>query len=736
MNFMKPEKNLSFTATGNDQSTRPEVSKDTVMQQACSGTHVDQSLSDIRECISTIKLKSEVSEHETSAKSQNPHVSTSRECCFTFTLNEHSRKSNRSVFTAYGELNENIYSVLSANEHFSEWMENHFKKNITVYEEKTIDGYVNLGMPLRCLPRGSHFKITSGQRKSNQEEDDLILRECENPNIECILFHIVAVGKNIKKILKIKELHEKGTVLCIYALKGETIKEALCKDGRFRSDLDTFEWKLMEGHKKIHGKQSMVDEVSGKVLELDISKRPGGTRKKIKQKDEDATDEIGPWDSIQSKSKVHEPEEDGETEDGEHNREKILTPQSLGHDIEDKTHQTTSQTKRHYNNSCFKNRKGKNPNIRQLPHLGMQYAINWDLQREAANLRVKNLQLLSKVMMNQYPHFNEEALRMQKYFGEEQKRMQLRTFEQFNLYKEYFGKVTENSTSVAICERLVRLSKSVGFMKWDNNGNAGSATCFVINNGFIFTCRHVLHLMVGEGTAPQFWPYIISQRAKVTFTYKEFCSIDADWFSMEPSFIMVSDGTLDYAILKLRENGNGFPPGLCGQVSPQPYSDLLYLIGHSEGQIKKIDGCAVISLEQRLERYPDCHQDGVAGPCAATDNARPMFTQRSFLSEVWSTDILSYDTCFSSGASGSPVFDASGKLVAMHSFGHFYKCAGEAYPIIEFGYSMNSILYDIKQKNESLYKLLMEEKNENHHEDKDNKQELLHQYHQIEPMEL
>ncbi|XP_023988870.1 serine protease FAM111B [Physeter macrocephalus] len=709
MNFMKPEENTSFTATGNDQSTRPEVSKDTVMQQACSGTPVDQSLCDIRECNSTIKLKSEVSEHETSAKSQNPHVSTSRDCCFTFTLNEHSRKSDRSEFTACGELNENIYSVLSANDHFSEWMENHFKKNIIVYEEKTIKGYVNLGMPLRCLPRDSHLKITSSQRKSNQEEDDLILRQCENPNIECILFHIVAIGKNIKKILKIKELHEKGTTLCIYALKGETIKEALCKDGRFRSDLDTFEWKLMEGHKKIHGKQSMVDAVSGKVLELDIFKRSfvrKGTHKKLKQKDENATDETGPWDSIQSKSKVHEPEKDGETEDGEHNREKILTPQSLGHDIEDKTHQTTSKTKCHYNYSCFKNLKGENPNIRQRPHLGMQCAINWDLQREAANLWVKNLQVLSKAMMHRYPHFN-VALQIFEYLGEEQKRMQLPMFKQFEVYKKHFGKVTENSTSVAICERLVHLSKSVGFMKWDNNGNKGNATCFVINNGFIFTCRHVLHLMVGEGTHPDLWPCIISKCAKVTFTYKEFYPVDADWFSMEPCY-MVSDETLDYAILKLRENGNGFPPGLCGQVSPQPSSGLLYLIGHPEGQIKKIDGCAVVSLEQRLKRYTDHHQDGVAGPYADTYNACPMFTQRSFQSEVWNTDTLSYDTCFSSGSSGSPVFNASGNLVAMHSFGHFYKRGDEVYAFIEFGYSMDSILCDIKQNNEHLYKLLTE----------------------------
>ena len=112
-----------------------------------------------------------------------------------------------------------------------------------------------------------------------------------------------------------------------------------------------------------------------------------------------------------------------------------------------------------------------------------------------------------------------------------------------------------------------------------------------------------------------------------------------------------------------------------------------------------------------------------------------MFTQRSFLSEVWSTNTLSYDTYFSSGSSGSPVFNASGRLVAMHCFGHFYNRVNKPYALIEFGYSMESILCDIKQKDENLYKSLQEEKNESHNEEKDNKQELSLQENQVESMQ-
>ncbi|KAL2806034.1 serine protease FAM111B isoform b [Daubentonia madagascariensis] len=697
------------------------------MKQPYADTPVDLCLSDVRECSSTCKLKSEVNKRETALEIQNPNLNTNKECCFTFTLYETSRKFDRSVFTAYGEPNENIYSALRANDHFNEKMENHFNKDIIVYEEKKIKGYINLGMPLKCLPRDSHFNITLGQRKSNQKEDGQILRPCENPNIECILFHVVAVGKTIKKIVKIKKLHEKGSTLCVYALKGETIKEALCKDGRFWSDLEELKWNLLEGHNKIYGKGSVVDEVAGKVLEMGICRKTCGKKgEKIKQ-NENASDEINPCGLTQSKKKVQEPEKDGETKDVEHSREKILPPQSLGYDIEGKTHRTISRVRRYYNNSF-----GRNLTVRQRPRLGKQYAINLCIQKEETDL-LKDLQILDEDIMRQYPNFKEEARSMRRYFQKEQKRKNLLMSQQFDIYKKYFGKVNMDSIPVAISEKLDYHSKSVGFMKWDNNGNTGNATCFVFNHGYIFTCRHVISLIVGKGTDPRLWPDTISECTKVTFTYKEFCPSSDDWLSIEPWF-QVSDETLDYAILKLKENGNAFPPGLFGQISPQPSIGVVYVIGHPQGQIKQTDRCAVISPSERLERYIEYH-NALVEPHATTGDVCPVFTKRSFQSRAWDRNTVSYDTCFTEGSSGSPVFNASGKLVAMHAFGDFYKRVDKICAIIEFGYSMDSILRNIKEKNESLYKLLNEEKNANCNEEKNNQQDSPLHDHQIEPME-
>ncbi|XP_066107687.1 serine protease FAM111B-like [Saccopteryx bilineata] len=735
MNPVEREENQSLRATENDQSTRPEVSKGTLVKQMCPDAPVDRS-SDISEGTSAIKLKCGVSGGRASLKSQNPSSSNSEKHFFTFTFNERSRKSGHSVFTAHGRPNESIYSALRANDIFRERMKNPYNKDILVLEEKTVEGYINLGMPLKCLPTGSHLKISLGQIKKNTEEGQ-ILRHCENPNKEIILFHVVAVGKTIKRIVKISELHEKGRTLCIYAMKGETVKEALCDDGRFRPDLDELEWKLIENYKNVHGKQSPVEEVSGKVLELDISKSSSPrkrTHKKTEQDSGNVTGEMGPQDPISDPSQIrdHEPERDGEAEDVEQNLGNALPPQRLGHDIEGKKRRTKREIKNHYDRSR-KHGKGYLRN-RPRPPLLIESALHRDIQTEATKCCLKSCKILDKIIMQKYLHFSEDALWMRNYFREEQRRTQLPPFQQFNIYKEYFAKETKTSTSVATCELRTHLSNSVGFISWNSNGNTGSATCFVFNHGYIFTCRHVVLMIVGEGTNPHLWPDIISKCATVTFTYKTFRPPAEEWFSIEP-WCEVSDGALDYAILKLRNNGNGFPPGLFRHVSTLPTRGVLCLIGHPDGQVKEIDECVVISLKERLERYAEHQQPVVFEQNAATYETVSLFTPRSFSQEAWSTDTLTYDTCFSSGASGSPVFDASGSVVAMHSFGHFYIRGRKQYAIIEFGYSMDLILFDLKQKDGALYQLLSEEKKETIIQEKNNKQDSLLQHSQMEPME-
>lgn len=64
-------------------------------------------------------------------------------------------------------------------------------------------------------------------------------------------------------------------------------------------------------------------------------------------------------------------------------------------------------------------------------------------------------------------------------------------------------------------------------------------------------------------------------------------------FFVEPWF-EISDYIIDYAVLKLKKNGQE-PAGLYNGIAPVPSSGLIYIIGHPDVKLKLSDGCVVIS---------------------------------------------------------------------------------------------------------------------------------------------
>lgn len=179
--------------------------------------------------------------------------------------------------------------------------------------------------------------------------------------------------------------------------------------------------------------------------------------------------------------------------------------------IEDKKHQTISKIKNRYHKNHKRNYRKQISLIRQRPRLGMQSAINWDIQEKTTDPWLKNCKMLGKVIIQQYQNFKEDTLWMRNYFQEGQKRTKLSPSQQFNMYEKRFAKATKNSTTAAMYESRIQRSKSVGHIFWNNNGNTGNIACFVFNDGYIFTCQHVVDIMMGEGTDPRLWPDIINK---------------------------------------------------------------------------------------------------------------------------------------------------------------------------------------------------------------------------------
>ncbi|XP_064220933.1 serine protease FAM111A-like [Aotus nancymaae] len=452
-------------------------------------------------------------------------------------------------------------------------------------------------MPLSCFPERCRVFITFYKSKSKQKENKKVFFRRDKASTDCVKFyiHAIGIGKYKRKIVKCGKLHKKGYKLCVYAYKGETIKDALCKDSRFRSFLENDDWKLIENHDSILENTQLVDQLEDRLFQVEVEKRMGPS-------------EAGP--------------------------------------------QNPESEKR---NTC----------------------------------------VLREQIMSQYPSLKRESEKIRENFKKKMKGKNGKTL--FNLHRKTFGKVTKNSYSVKVLKLLAHLSDSVGHLFWDG-ATAGCATCFVFKGLFILTCQHVINLIVGKGIEPSKWADIIGQCVRVTFRYEEPQEKEMNCFSVEPWYEIYNE-ELDYVVLKLKENGQQVPMELYNGIASVPLSGLIHIIGHPYGEKKQTDACVVIPQDQRANKC----QERIQAKEAESPEYVHMYTQRSFQKIVHNPDVITYDTQFFFGASGSPVFDSKGSLVAMHAAGFAYDYQNESRSIIEFGSTMESILYDIKLRYKPWY---------------------------------
>ncbi|XP_036034319.1 protein FAM111A-like [Onychomys torridus] len=318
-----------------------------------------------------------------------------------------------------------------------------------------------------------------------------------------------------------------------------------------------------------------------------------------------------------------------------------------------------------------------------------------------SELEDRNFSQLKGYIVNLYPTLTAEREKMRAYIKEESENSKERSL--FKAHRRKFRELTKSSTPSKVFRLLSQFIDSTGLIVWDNNGKRGSATCFVFRGLYIFTCRHILNDIVGEGIEPLQCPDLISQRVRVTFDDED-CGEPASnfnsYFCIEP-WLGIADETLDYAVLKLKKNGQHVPAGLYNGIAVVHPRELTYMIGYPKGQ-RVIEGCTGIPQGISREKNQQC----VLGTEAAGHNHslkyHHMYTQRSFQEIFDNPDDFTYNT-FYCGSSGSPVFDCNGSLVAMHTTGFVCEFERGVYNIIEFGTRMESILDDIKKKDEIWY---------------------------------
>ncbi|XP_062950091.1 serine protease FAM111A [Cynocephalus volans] len=517
------------------------------------------------------------------------------------TLDVNHRKTGDRLYVLTHSEKDSLYVALNTLKAVKEEIKTQQGKEMLVYGVEGIEGYLNLGMPLSCFPESCHVTVTFYQSKDEQIENNQVFGRHDKSSTDCVKFYIHPIGKKRKRIVKCGKLHKEGYKLCVYAFKGETIKDALCKDGRFLSFLESDNWKLIHNLISVVESTQAVDELEGKTFQVEVEKTMGPRA-------------VAPQNS---------------------ESEKI--------------------------NTCA----------------------------------------LKEQIVDQYPRLRIESEKIRENFKKEMKKRKGNA--SLKCYETKFGKLIKNATPVKVVKLLSHLSDSVGYIFWDNNGDRGAATCFVFRELFIFTCRHVISDIVGKGIEPSQWAGIIAQCVRVTFSYEELPEKEENCFFIEPWF-EISDVDLDYAVLKLKENGQPVPMGLYNEITPAPLSGLIYIIGHPDGERKSTDRCAIIPQDEREKKCLEHVQSREAEGFSLSTQYIHLYTHKDFQKKIHSPDVITYDTTFFFGASGSPVFDSRGLLVAMHTAGCAYRHLEGISSIIEFGCTMESILLDIKEKHKIWYK--------------------------------
>ena len=157
---------------------------------------------------------------------------------------------------------------------------------------------------------------------------------------------------------------------------------------------------------------------------------------------------------------------------------------------------------------------------------------------------------------------------------------------------------------------------------------------------------------------------------------------------------------LDYKFLRLKEN-----EGLRGRdplgplVRSRPLQDgLVIILGHPAGSEMHEETCVVVSSHSWREKLQKRHQ-AVSLHMTNDDLLRARARMHESCEKYQNQGCLPYDTSLFSGASGSPVFDVNGNIIAMHTQGYTLEAQEGNVSLMEFGVQFNAICEDMRGRN-------------------------------------
>ncbi|XP_052412548.1 serine protease FAM111A isoform X2 [Carassius gibelio] len=494
---------------------------------------------------------------------------------------------------------------------------------------------LKMDFPCCLIKKDEILKITFIKKEIKASTAQDTQERLSYPRTDLVTFYIKTAGKkNLQYIMKNNELRNTADYVCVYAYKGEEVETALMHDGRFS------------------------DTIFQKLCVLNLESKEGA------KKDQLCEYEMGNPVEYLDKKKF----QIITTGDTRPENQKKLTEVKKESDVASAASSEKSDPGQHPNGTERKSIQERTPNFAAPSVVGQATANSSGIvSGDSGNS-------FSTDIENFLQSVCEDVLKKLK----QRKKWQVQ-----KLFEEAYDKGVQCFTEVSKVRQIMTLSDSVCLIKVENSAQG---TGFLVFDRFILTNAHVVKDFVHS---PPEHPHTIklSKTLTAAFNY-EVSGSHAKVISIKDDVVAYGFETNDrrrfhdFALLELEAAPDDCTELFeCYKHVPPPKRGGIYIVGHPNGEVKKMDPCFIIGSEKQLQSINKHISENVSCPYVSWGCWPYLHHNR-----------ITYDSCFYHGSSGSPVFDEHCCLIGMHSGGFHYEEGQRDRSVIEFAYSMPSII--------------------------------------------
>uniref|UniRef100_A0A674CKX0 Protein FAM111A-like n=1 Tax=Salmo trutta TaxID=8032 RepID=A0A674CKX0_SALTR len=536
----------------------------------------------------------------------------------------------------------------------SEMFKNTTKKKqgmeIVIQREKEPRAAVSTHFPCHLIDNNelvtvSFIKVPNGSSSDPQGLSKQSNQKKMHPG-KLMAFNVETEGEKgiVNNVMKNPALRKKVKYVCVYGYKGEKVKHALRRDGRFDKTIFKTRCALSEPETGVDIEMSQtVDGIDGKRHQGCKGEMLVVKVKRIGRVAQPQPDSLEDWDNTPTEELSFPP---GGTSEAALCPQNPTTPDTV------KTHLQSKEAGKDCSSLVVKQKRQEIPNSKEILNiLRSQYAGLVDHMKKRENLKK--------------PSDVQQFLRVE------------------------FGKKTQSFQEVKKVKSLIELSASVCQVRIEGNAKG---TGFLLFDKFILTNAHVVQQIYEPITNT------LQQSVTVTFDFEDLDEIPQQIPVKSEVVAYGKDdlGNLDFALLEVSSGPDiTLPSSLLDTFRfPSPEGGIC-IIGHPEGGVKKTDPCFITQYgdrKQAVEKHVTENKEFFH-----VINNR-YFEENSDINTRLLTDTekITYDTCFFHGASGSPVFNEYCQLIAMHTAGYSYQGKrGKTQSIIEYAIPLSGILEEI-----------------------------------------